>query len=188
MRGCFNPRPTSWLGAAGWEYRVTVSILTQPIGWVQRHTGGGIAGACPGFNPHPTSRPGAALSFSLIRFQSSPNLSVGCSERWCAVRGALEHVSILTQSLVWVQSPDSPVEQSLTFYCFNPHPTSQLGAVDVEDLLVSDIPVFQSSPNREVGWSLHCQVQPVARIDSFQSSPNLSAGCSLHCQVRPSVG
>ena len=106
---------------------IQVSILAQPLGWVQRLTCAlwalfqsslnllagcswhfviGLDQGCCSFNSHPTSRLGAGGGdHSPSLFQSSPNL------------------------LGWVQSPDSPVEQSLTFYCFNPHPISRSGAV-----------------------------------------------------------
>ena len=57
----FNPHPTSWLGVASRTGRYwvcyPVSILTQPLGWVQR--------------PHPSN-------CCWLTFQSSPNLSAGC--------------------------------------------------------------------------------------------------------------
>ena len=73
-----------WLGAAG---RIVVfgrgqgfQSSTQPLGWVQ------VAVILPllCFNPHPISRLGAAPNALLPvgyrhLFQSSPNLSVGCS-------------------------------------------------------------------------------------------------------------
>ena len=125
----------------------------------------GLDQGCCSFNSHPTSRLGAGGGdHSSSLFQSSPNL------------------------LGWAQ------------VCrrFNPHLTSRPGAALGLSLIRfqsslnlwvgrsnrgprSGVPagMFQSSPNLSVGCSLHCQVQPVARIDSFQSSPNLSVECSL---------
>ena len=56
----FNPRPTSRLGAT-FDLRIVglVSILAQPIGWVQR--------------------PGINNGLDWFVFQSSLNLSAGCS-------------------------------------------------------------------------------------------------------------
>ena len=127
------------------------SILTQPLGWVQRSRWL----SC--FNPHPTSR-------------------LGASAEGVVTIGDLVTVSILTQPLGWVQPEGLPhfryhhisfnphltsrlgaaqmlSSRSGTGTCFNPHPTSRLGAVDVEDLLVTDVPVFQSAPNLSVGCS-----------------------------------
>ena len=136
-----------------------------------------------------------------MRFQSSPNLSAGCSHSILVAGMCIPAVSILTQPLGWVQALSGVVtigdlvtvsiltqplgwvqpeglphfryhhisfnphltsrlgaaqmlsSRSGTGTCFNPHPTSRLGAVDVEDLLVTDVPVFQSAPNLSVGCS-----------------------------------
>ena len=109
---CFNSHPTSRLG----QLRHTpashsspgVSILTQPLGRVQLHTGGRIAGACSCFNPYPTSQLGAAgdivndhrafpVSILIqLRGWVQPSLSspTSCWDRL---------VSILTQPIGWVQ-------------------------------------------------------------------------------------
>ena len=80
------------------------------------------------------SQSGFSSSICVSRFQSSPNLSAG---RSISLRGVY------------------PIGQSV----FNPHPASRLGAVRPD--------TFQSSPNLSAGcWFV-----------VFQSSPNLSAGC-----------
>ena len=88
-----------------------VSILTQPLGWVQLLYRRMNSGRSDRFNPHPTSRLGAAGSPSgplgpSQRFQSSPNLSAGCSRFSKRTPRTLTEVSILTQPLGWVQHPD----------------------------------------------------------------------------------
>ena len=45
---------TSRLGAALIaSLNICFQSSPKPLGWVQCYTGGRIAGACPGFNPHP---------------------------------------------------------------------------------------------------------------------------------------
>ena len=104
-----------------------------------------------GFNPHPTYRLGAAtgtVAMMQSKFQSSPNLSGGCSEPHMSWHYR-PVVSILTQPLGWVQAGGKPsCDNPLTFQSslnlsdgcspgstmaarwlgrFNPHPTSWLG-------------------------------------------------------------
>ena len=131
-----------------------VSILTQPIGWVQCHTCGRIARACSGFNPRPTSRLGAGGGRSSASlFQSSPNLSVGCS------RGSGIVVSILTQPLGWVQRGSS-------IGSFQSSPNLSAGCSRGSGIVVSIL-------TQPIGWVKRAVAPP-----SFQSSPNLSVGCS----------
>ena len=94
-------------------------------------------------------------------------------------------VSILTQSLGWVQRavrhPSFQSSPNLLVECrglcaiprFNPRPTSRLGAVGVPASL------FQSSPNLSVGciWAMEV-FQLLRSILGFNPHPNLSVGCS----------
>ena len=183
----FNPRPTSRLGAVPHRWRncwrrlpASVSILTQPLGWVHRYTGGSIAG----FNPHPTLG-WVQRAVAHSPFQSSPNLSVGCSrgsgivvsiltQPLGRVQRAVPHspfqslpnlysldsaagyaVSILTQPLGWVQSPRQS-HPGPSHRCFNPHLTSRLGASPHrwQNRWGWGLVRFQSSPNRQVRCSI----------------------------------
>ena len=108
-------QPLGWvqplLGDA-WLVDIDVSILTQPLGWVQRHSN-----ICD-------------IGRHLL-FQSSPNLSAGCSEWVWVIEGREKVVSILTQPLGWVQ----------------PVMAGNWGVVNVG---------FQSSPNLSAGCSANC--------------------------------
>ncbi len=65
-------------------HRFRVSILTQPVGWVQRVTIRRRRGINHGFNPHPacwlgaTVQPGGVFPYPFP-FQSSPSLLAGCN-------------------------------------------------------------------------------------------------------------
>ena len=131
----FNPHSTYRPGADGCGPPV-VSILTQPIGRVQRAVG------TPSFQSSSNLSVECmevAVYESKICFNPHPNLSVGCS------RGSGIVVSILTQTY-WLgagavrhpsfqSSPNLSVGcnlvlwQTLKIRCFNPHRTSRLGAV-----------------------------------------------------------
>ena len=109
------------LGAAG---RIVVfgrgqgfQSSTQPLGWVQ------VAVILPllCFNPHPTSRLGAVPH--RWQFQSSPNLSAGCS----------------------------PVAGTFRRGCFNPHPTDRLGAVSGQPGRINLSYGFNPHPTSRLG-------------------------------------
>ena len=148
--GC-NVGPENVHASAG-----SVSILTQPLGWVQPRL--------------------AQDGINVRGFQSSPNLSVGCSfvggVGWCGVG----NVSILTQPLGCVQPAAvdwayawrkgvSILTQPVVWVQPNPPP-------NYEGRL------FQSSPNLSAECSRLRQIHVILK-SWFQSSPNLSVGCSI---------
>ena len=120
--GCFNPHPTSGLA------QVAVSTIL----------------VC--FNPRPTSRLGAGGgSHNPAVFQSSPNLSAGCS--------VLSHPCLVCR-------------------CFNPHPAERLGASAEGVVTIGDPVSILIQPR---GWVQHQFERGVASYTpvSFQSSSNL---------------
>ena len=149
---CFNPHPNLSVGCSatlvvGSLGLGPVSILTQPLGWVQSNCLAIIYDKPKlSFNPRPTYRLGAA---GLWKF-------FNCCGPF--------HVSILTQSLGWVQLQLS-VLGSEPDAGFNPHPTSWLGAViEVLGLEVrSDVSIL----TQLIGWAQRAVAHFV-----FQSSPN----------------
>ena len=72
---------------------VRVSTLTQPQGRVQRRIMTKYCHTISGFNPHPTSRPGATCCYgmpsAIMMFQPSPNLKAGCNARAVKAGAAL---------------------------------------------------------------------------------------------------
>ncbi|CCQ93014.1 hypothetical protein CULT_1190002 [[Clostridium] ultunense Esp] len=60
-----------------------VSILTQPVGWVQRDS--------------------LKLFPGSLEFQSSPSLLAGCNDKKRPILDKIYDVSILTQPVGWVQ-------------------------------------------------------------------------------------
>ena len=112
------------------------------------------------FNSRPTSRLGAASAASTgigCRFQSSPNLSAGCS------LGALEMLRALrnkASSDMFQSSPTYRLGASSSSRAFR-----RVGAC-----------IFQFSPNLSAGCSL-ITAGGVFIPFWFQSSLNLSAGC-----------
>ena len=128
-----------------------VSILTQPIGWVQLQLS--VPGSEPdaGFNPHPAYRLGASPHrwqnrwVVIFCFQSSPNLLVGCSFS-CQCRDLNRtRVSILTKPLGRVHGYTG---SSIAVAGFNPHPTDRLGAKGCGPLRVSIL-------TQPIGWVQH---------------------------------
>ena len=133
----FNPHPTRRLGAIpDSEYPAgpfqTVSILTQPEGWVPFDT-----------------MPLYQLS-SIVSILTQPEGWV--PYEWLPIHHLLTRVSILTQPEGWVPSVDTLISeldhatfqsspnpkvgchsnckaQSRHIKCFNPHPTRRLGAI-----------------------------------------------------------
>ena len=147
---CFNPHLTSRLGAGGGYHTpnvfqsspnllagcsggsgIVVSILAQPLGWVQRYTGGRIAGApapvsiltqpfgwaqpvVTWFLVPPKFQSSSNLwvgcrAISLISFNPQPNLSAGCIATPVAESlGCHLLFSILTQPLGWVHLVGQP--------------------------------------------------------------------------------
>ena len=93
-------------------------------------------------------------------FQSSPNLSVGCSPKCFPPGRVPAPVSILIQPFGWVQL--GRVRNRFLVVGFNPHPTSRLGAVPHR--WRNRCGLFQSSSNLSAGW--------LGAAGSFQSSPN----------------
>ena len=167
-----------------------VSILTQPIGWVHRYTGGSIAVA--GFNPHPTDRLGVAYllpPYLPFWFQSSPNLSVGCIATPVAVSLAPGSVSILAQPLGWVQCHNLCQFQSspnLSVGCLKVDVVSiltqplGLGAAVGHLLVRRLLGRFNPHPTSRPGASLHWWQSRLGwGLVRFQSSPNLSVRCSI---------
>ena len=98
-------------------------------------------------------------------FQSSLNLSVGCSPKCFPPGRVPSPVSILTQPFGWVQL--GRVRNRFLVVGFNPHPISRLGADGCGPPVVSIL-------TKPRGW-----VQRAVRHPSFQSSPNLSVGCNF---------
>ncbi len=143
---------------SGWFREDTnVSTLTQPHGWVPypmasclpavnplfqpspNLTAGChstyflLVGSSIGFNPHPTSRLGAITrsprrGHRNHKFQPSPNLTAGCHAPFgLKIWHHGVFVSTLTQPHGWV--PSEPISPERQISCFNPHPTSRLGAI-----------------------------------------------------------
>ena len=113
----------------------------------------------------------------MLLFQSSPNLSAGCSATPVAESLEPVPVSILTRPLGRVQL-GYVLNLSLVI-SFNPHSTSRLGAASDGVLFGEPWSTFQSSPNLSVGCSNRGPRSGVP-AGMFQSSPNLSVECSLH--------
>ena len=122
------------------------------------------------------------------RFQSSPNLSAGCSHSMVAGIWDRQFQSS-TQPIGWVQPVSVPVSLIAALFqsspnlsvgcrglwttrCFNPHPTSRLGAA-TDDCRVIFVRVLVSILTQSLGWAQRAVDHPL-----FQSSPNLSVGCS----------
>ena len=119
-----------WMCAAsgGTEWSrmlLLVSILTQPIGWVQPNLSPNYEGrlfqsspnlpagcrvwSYPNFNPHPTYSLGATVAARagcyLKTFQSSPNLSVGVAQSsHSETRSFQSSPNFLEVATVWFQS------------------------------------------------------------------------------------
>ena len=156
--GCFNPHLTSRLDAVRSD---------------------------ADFNPHPTSRLGATQPG---RFQSSPNLSAGCSliaAGRCSPCSGFNSHSTSCLGTTWVRGK-FPAHPGIghPLMTFQSSPNLSAGCWFV---------VFQSSPNLSAGRSVVSVVsiltQPggwVQRLNpstfcllTFQSSPNLLAGRSI---------
>ena len=192
-----------------------VSILTQPMGWVQLEPASGYK---RGLVFQSSSSFLAGCSFScqyrdLIgrRFQSSPNLSAGCSHSMVAGIWDRQFQSS-TQPIGWVQPVSVPVSLIAALFqsspnlsvgcrglwttrCFNPHPTSRLGAASTVVSILTptssvgcsvvrtvDLPPgrrFNPHPTSRLGAAPNALL-PVGYRHLFQSSPNFSVGCSLH--------
>ena len=171
------------LGAAG---RIVVfgrgqgfQSSTQPLGWVQ------VAVILPllCFNPHPTSRLGAVPH--RWQFQSSPNLSAGCSATSVAESLVLAPVSILIQPIGWVQSPDSQVGSIFLMVSILTQP---LGWVQPNSRVHYLGPLVVSILTQPMGW---VQLEPASGYKRglvFQSSSSFLAGCSFSCQYRDLIG
>ena len=149
------------------SYPLCVSILTQPLGWVQCHNLCQFQSS-PNLSAGCSATPVAGSLGRLFLFQSSPNLSAGCS----AVS-----VSILTQPLVWVQRyTGGRIARACSG--FNPRPTYRLGAVGVPASL------FQSSPNLSSGCRGLC---PTRRFNLYQTSTALTAPRDMRFQSSPNL-
>ena len=176
---CFNPHPTSRPGATMLRYSHPlyhhVSTLTQPQGRVQLpltvryllfllfQPSPNLKARCDlarkwymismcGFNPHPTSRPGATFiaTFPIVKvilFQPSPNLKAGATSSF-DIPNTSWTVSTLTQPQGRVNKLIQEYEQGDA--CFNPHPTSRPGATLPQRTLKSS-GMFQPSPNLKAG-------------------------------------
>ena len=98
--GCFNPHPASRLDAFLPVYvkmydSASVSILTQPSGWMQLDGLAILDLVSILTQPIGWVQPNLPLNYEGRLFQSSPNLLAGCK--------SAQKVSILTQPRGWVQ-------------------------------------------------------------------------------------
>ena len=164
-----------------------VSILTRPEGRV-RHPAHLIDSLLPGFNPHPTRRPGATLWLVAVAhpstmvsiltrpegrvrqwsriaierrsqvFQSSPDPKAGC-DGWRRYRRGL--------SSGFQSSPDPKAGCDLYSYVpsataddrFNPHPTRRPGATSLTAPQARARPSFNPHPTRRPGATAGAHVR-----------------------------
>ena len=191
-----------------------VSILTQPLGWVQPNSRATLDHSL--FQSSPNLSVGCShsvVSGMWTGFQSSPNLSVGCILRTDRSTLSFVSVSILTQPLGWVQ-PEGLPHFRHHHISFNPHPTSRLGAARRAATLSHHHISF--NPTQPLGWgvsfvgesrfnshstsrlsaasmSVTSRSRSRSRSKTFESSPNLAltcVNCNLEFQSSPnfSVG
>ena len=194
----FNPHPARSPSATpcpqyGDTKSTHVSILTRPVGRVQRC--GVVASPCPstGFNPHPARRPSATArrfghpgGLQTVSILTRPVSRVQ-RRNMSRDRQSVPLVSILTRPVSRVQRRNMsrdrqsvPLVSILTrpvsrvqrrnpcparSVCFNPHPAREPSATARSDSLC-----FNPHPAREPGaTSIHSISRLACRL--FQSSP-----------------